>query len=276
MQEIRYTVDSWSTWFSKLTIKPCFVVREHVNDDTIGLHTVDEGLDVGEVISTYETKALNNLLGYFYVAIATTHDPRNNGDFAGCIVYNKNVYGNMIFLFKVDYTSAQNLIDSENNILHFLSKTNTQTSGNLACITEMFIIPPDLIPQSSIEEKTYDTTYKVWILSSSVTADKQDFKLPIAHTTPTGYYEPINKKCYCFPYNYLYVTNNSGNDNIYKYEDFTYTVTEGGIEKIVFNIQGCIATGYSCKLVPEGYKNVSFNTSEELALGKFPVCRLVK
>ena len=40
--EIRFKVDSWSTWFGKLTTKPCYIVREHVNDDTIGLHTIDE------------------------------------------------------------------------------------------------------------------------------------------------------------------------------------------------------------------------------------------
>lgn len=49
--EIVFTVDSWSTWFCETTIKSCFVSREHVNDDTIGLHTVPENLDVGEMIS---------------------------------------------------------------------------------------------------------------------------------------------------------------------------------------------------------------------------------
>ena len=48
--EIKYTIDSWSTWFSYWTAKSCFVKREHVNDDTIGLHTVPENLDIGEVI----------------------------------------------------------------------------------------------------------------------------------------------------------------------------------------------------------------------------------
>lgn len=49
--EIHFTVDSWSTWFKSTTVKSCFVSREHVNDDTIGLHTVQENLDVGEIIS---------------------------------------------------------------------------------------------------------------------------------------------------------------------------------------------------------------------------------
>jgi hypothetical protein len=274
MQEIRYTIDSWSTWFSRITLKPCFVVREHVNNDTIGLHTIDEGLDVGEVICTNEDRAFSNLLGYFYVAIATTHDPRGNGtDFSGCTIYNKNVFGTMIFLIKINYTSTANLTSSMNTLLHFLHLTNTHKTGDLSCISEMFVVPPDIIPNSSLEEIDLDSGYdKIYLPSQNIQADRLDVKIPIQKTTPSGYYVPFNNKCYCYPYNYLFVTNNSGNDNIYKYEDFNFSVTEGGIEKIVFSIFASLGVGYSGKLVPNGYKNVSFNTSEEIPLGKYPVC----
>ena len=56
--EITFTIDAWSTWFSYWTKKNCFVVRQHVNDDTIGLHTVNENLDVGEVIEEQNTEDL--------------------------------------------------------------------------------------------------------------------------------------------------------------------------------------------------------------------------
>ena len=142
MQQIYYTIDSWTTWWEKWSVKPCFVVREHVNDDTFGLHTVDEGLDVGEVICTNTENALSWTLGYFYVAIATTHDPRGTGtDFSGCTIYNKNVFGAMIFLIKIDYTSSANFQTSLNTLLHFLAKTNSQKSGDVSCIQDMYIIP---------------------------------------------------------------------------------------------------------------------------------------
>lgn len=47
---IYYTIDNWATWFDNLNLKQCFVVREHVNDDTIGLHTLPEGLELGEFV----------------------------------------------------------------------------------------------------------------------------------------------------------------------------------------------------------------------------------
>ena len=47
---IYYTVDEISTWWSYWTRKICYVEREHVNDDTVGLHTIPEGLETGDYI----------------------------------------------------------------------------------------------------------------------------------------------------------------------------------------------------------------------------------
>ena len=54
--ELRFTIDAWSTWYDRWTRKPCYVIREHTNDDTIGLNTVPENIDVGEVIAETETE----------------------------------------------------------------------------------------------------------------------------------------------------------------------------------------------------------------------------
>lgn len=43
--EITYTIDSWSTWFDRWQPKTCFVVREHVTNDDVGLHTIPEDLN---------------------------------------------------------------------------------------------------------------------------------------------------------------------------------------------------------------------------------------
>lgn len=71
--EIQYTIDYWSTWFDYWQIKPCFVVREHVNDDTIGLHTIPENLSVDEVV----TESVDEYNGFSdcYIAVSTTYEP---------------------------------------------------------------------------------------------------------------------------------------------------------------------------------------------------------
>lgn len=75
--ELRFTVDSWSTWFDYWTAKTCFVAREHVNDDTIGLHTIPENLDVGEVTcdSLFRSQDMSET---GYIGVLTTYVPRFN------------------------------------------------------------------------------------------------------------------------------------------------------------------------------------------------------
>ena len=78
-------------------------------------------------------------------------------------------------------------------------------------------------------------------------------------------FQPKNNKCFVYPYNYLFVSNNNGSNNIYKYEDFT-------TENCVFENQFSIAIGGSGRLVPKNYKNMSTNDDEALATGKYPTC----
>ena len=42
--------DVYQTWAMNITAKACYVEREHVNDDTVGAHTIPEGLDTGEYV----------------------------------------------------------------------------------------------------------------------------------------------------------------------------------------------------------------------------------
>lgn len=82
--EIQYTIDYWSTWFDYWQKKACFVVREHVNDDTIGLHTVPENLDVGDLICDYyrndNTVSVDE---WFWIVIASNYDPISGDHWAG-------------------------------------------------------------------------------------------------------------------------------------------------------------------------------------------------
>jgi hypothetical protein len=52
---ISIKTDVWQTYQFELTYKKVFVEREHVNDDTIGKHTVDEGLEIGEYVINSST-----------------------------------------------------------------------------------------------------------------------------------------------------------------------------------------------------------------------------
>lgn len=102
--EIHYKIDSWSTWFSYWTPKNCYVVREHVNDDTIGLHTIEEGLDVGEVVTDSIDTDLD-MSNNCYIVISTNYTPALHMDegvsYNGTRLYNKNFFASQLCFFDI-------------------------------------------------------------------------------------------------------------------------------------------------------------------------------
>ena len=51
MTEIKIETDVIQTWLFDYTVKSSFVEREHVSNDTVGLHTVPENVELGEYTS---------------------------------------------------------------------------------------------------------------------------------------------------------------------------------------------------------------------------------
>ena len=58
---IYFTIDVWQTYYFDLTFKPCYVEREHTNNDAIGANTLPENVELGPYITTNETSFTNNI-----------------------------------------------------------------------------------------------------------------------------------------------------------------------------------------------------------------------
>lgn len=228
--EIRFTVDSWSTWFDKWTAKPCFVSREHVNDDTIGKHTVPENLDTGDPIQVYEQEDAS-LSQYNWIGVMSSYNPASSTQFSGITVYNNLVYGKQIHLF---YASP---ITNLSNLVLYLLDCNYQ--GHIADVSDIFIIPSALIDQTTLTQNTGTVGGESY---SFYTAPYSDTVTSYTSTVPKQYsftdYQPKNNKALCYPYNYLLVTNNVGSQNIYKYEDFSNQNNATFITELALTIGG--------------------------------------
>ena len=298
--EITFTIDSWSTWFEKVTTKPCFIVREHANDDTIGINTIPENLDVGEVREN-DSVIYEGLGNQFYVAIETSYLPKEKSvnnlnpvdkeglSFSGVTQYNGNFFGNKVVIFPTTGNVPVPTIDPENpdeandpatvnyfeNINHFIYRINWD--GHIADIRNMYIVPKLLIPSNRISwSKAYyqipsqaKDTFVWGELSASVYPIIDTIQIQNYYSFDD--YTPKNNKLYCYPTNYLYVTNNIGAFNIYKYEDFYFdNIEDVGI--IVFNLMLALQIGVSGRLVPQNYKKIEDNLDESLPLAKYPTC----
>jgi hypothetical protein len=271
--EITFTVDAWSTWFDKWNKKVCFINRQHVNDDTIGLHTIPENLDVGEVVqeSITEDLAYANEYGY-WIAVASNWKIKdgstgaellesNKGtQYAGITVYDNTVFGTQLFFFHI--TALSSFAD----LVLLLLRTNAD--GHIEDVENIFILPDVAIDQSKLQNHTAkvisdENTFSFYTMSYDMSPEK--FNTEIDKITSFSDYTPKNNKCFVYPYNYLFVSNNQGSNNIYKYEDFN-------TEKCIFENQFSIAIGGSGRIVPKNYKGMASNDDEALALGKYPTC----
>ena len=89
--EIRYTVDSFTTFNKDLTYENCFVIREHVNDDTVGAHTVPENIDVGDIIAK-DTSDFSDLAAANYLIAIETNAVPTTGSWSYTNVEPRNQY----------------------------------------------------------------------------------------------------------------------------------------------------------------------------------------
>jgi hypothetical protein len=271
--EITFTIDAWSTWFDKWQKKVCYINRQHTNNDTIGLHTIPENLDVGEVVqeSITEDEVYGNDTGY-WIAVASNWQIKDGSDgteildsnkgtqYSGITVYDNTVFGTQLFFFHI--TSLSSFV----NLVLLLLRTNSD--GHIEDVQNIFILPDLAIEQSKLTEHTAkvisnENTFTFYTMSYDLTPEK--FNTVINKITAFSDYTPKNNKCFVYPYNYLFVSNNQGSNNIYKYEDFN-------TETCVFENQFALAIGGSGRIVPKNYKGMATNDDESLALGKYPTC----
>lgn len=251
MTEIQIKTDVYQTWFNDIQIKQSFVEREHVNDDTIGLHTVPENLETGDYVNATEP-IQSNLGEENYICIAVSDDIIDSSQ-------NNHIYNGIA-------SGLIYMIVNSINALNFILKEYA-SEGKSSNVSAVFMIPKQFnpsptwinIPNSQLQYAYIGDTNNSYNLTA------------VSITTPTklaGEFEPKNNKLMTFPYRYLLASNNAGCDVTYKYEDFKYSNTTG----FGFNVKGNINPGCSIKYVPTYYKNKDgLNYEESFNGAKFPI-----
>jgi len=268
--ELRFTIDAWSTWYDRWTRKPCYVIREHTNDDTIGLNTVPENIDVGEMIAETETEDSTYTSDTaYYIAVQSSWKIKDGSDgtgtesdkgsqFSGISVYNKSVFGTELFLIKI--TNTNDFV----NLGLFLLRTNSD--GHIADVDNIFILPDISVSQASLTSHSAsvgDKSFTFYTIPYSITA--KTFNSIVLRPSSYSGITIKNNKCFCYPYSYIQISNNQGSTNIYKYEDFANS-------NCTFENQFSVSIGGSGRIVPLNYKGMVTNDDEALPLGKYPTC----
>ena len=149
---VRFSIDVWSTFFEDWTQKPCLVEREHVNDDTIGLHTIDEGIAVNRFISTDSTSAVGDDAGW--IIVECNWDPATYHDFELISIVNNNVYGNALYVFRNSETSQSNGPGWDQLALFLIACTN---NAKIDAINNIYQVPYNCILASQMTAQNFTT-----------------------------------------------------------------------------------------------------------------------
>ena len=230
LTEITIRTDVFQTYQFDLTYKSCYVEREHVNDDTVGLHTIDEGLGTGDYIcNSLDTYLFNNIRFVIQVGGSKDNPVPNKATNVNGIIQPGSFY------VCADYSDFVNAIQTVDNQIGWE-------------VINAYMIPADFLD--------YNLSGYWTGKDSPVTKTKTVTK----QSTLDGY-TPVNHKCLVYPFQYLLETNNNGGSNILKYEMFTTS-------DMTFNIKGVSTLGGSIVSIPTNYKEG--NEVNMLVAGKFP------
>lgn len=253
MTRIYIETDAIQTWLFDYTVGSSFVERQHVTDDTKGLHTVPEGLELGEY--KVAKRNANESLLVKTLVIATTVDI-NSEDYANIAGTTYNGVFSGVKYYKVTPEQCNKIIK------------DLADEGKSDAIVSIFTVPSLFI--SSTAKGTYSEVdagdsvdYGAWINTFGVDEE------PIEKPTTIDGYTPKNNKLFTYPYCYMLMSNNAGGCAIYHYEKFD---SPDGANKCDFRIYSALTPGMSIRIVPRYYNGTTNNNDEGLNLGKFPIC----
>lgn len=286
---ISIRTDVWQTWQFDLTYKPTFVEREHVNDDTIGLHTVPEGLDLGEYLIKEHTQ-LNIVneqpssgVAKWWVCFAVTNPPYNSMTLPD----SDHLIGDTpTGLYHFAVPADASLLSLGTVLLFYnAAKDGIVPEGVTAdAIVNIYMIPHTCVDRTSHQTwtHTYEGGTPLSVDVYSVINKKVFSNVAITQSnTLAGSFTPKNKKLFTYPFSYLYVSNKSGQDVIYKWEDGkTNSSPASGKtgQEYKFDTALVPTASLSAKLYPTTYKGITISTPSEspwnygISYGKLPVC----
>ena len=247
-------LDVMQTYQFKWTIPPCFIEREHVGDDTIGLHLVDEGLELGEYVSNLSMKTTN--IDQLAVVIQSSVDLRDD---AFAATHFGALFGEVFSgfpLFVVDSSDAGVL-----KIFEILKKLSDR--GMADAIQAMWMCPKGILPITWDEPTEEGMAGNVYFLGST-SPNTSEIGMG-TDRVPLDGYTPKNNKLYSYPYSLVYVYNNMGEGAVFRYEQFTDHTPR-------FKLTGNYDINPTMRLIPLNHRGYSEDNESAVSLAGYPTC----
>lgn len=186
-------LDIFQTWFPDCEVPACNVEREHVNDDSIGAHIRDEGFSVGEMKVQYSVYDYLTL----WLAVASAAEPLNDGAYVNVAGdnYQKLPSGTSVTVFDP--------VTQMGEFKRFMNELSN--NGQQDAVSAVYMVPAEIVPGVSSKENGVGGA---WVDASKPTR-KETLEWSMGYTTLDGY-TPKNNKLYCYPFEYVEISNMAG------------------------------------------------------------------
>lgn len=223
--ELVLELDLMQTWMFDYSLKQCFVEREHVSDDTRGLHLNPEpAMDLEYIYDSFATNILSSSNQVYIVLLVSAMPMPSRSDnwYAGG---GQPVSGTM---YMNQYSACKVLLFKmwDNGLAQFQRMVSFYNS----CGCADAIVDAYTVPRTSIDG-TYVVSYDPWpagtvnkpvvyTISDNCPLKLQDYAFS-KPTTVDGY-TPHNNKVLTYPYCYLEVGDFTGRKQDYRWEFFMH------------------------------------------------------
>lgn len=252
--ELFLEMDVLQTWYFEMNLLPSFVERETVASDKVGEHTIDEGLELGELVTRHHdtidmgTSEMDILI---METIEGTYGRKINGVYSGLQI-------------KAISSEKYGALNS------YLS--SLEASGTLDKVVAIWQYPSALV--HSIEAG-YNQRIKLEIVDGLRTGSTVVIDPSVVDYDTEGYNTIKNNKMYTFPFVSMYVTNNAGNSAVYRLERFISSDamdSKNRWYKPEFTMFGAISPEAPVKIAPCHYEDVGEMYDYGITSAPFPAC----
>ena len=234
---------------------PCMVERQHTTTDNPGEHTLDEGLDVGEL-----TNLNCNLMdpGDFCIMVMCSINPASTTKEQAEVMALPYMYNRVFSGIKFWAVDSADWAEWGNQL------ETLNTLGQIDSIVAMWMYPKALVKLGG--EDTWSNGNLVHVVEGAVPMSNSALETVLSRPDKIGAHTPKNKKLLAYPYNFVWATNNQGKSAVYRYER-----AEGGAG-LKFRMSGALGPEAGVHLVPVDYDGQPFAYSESLDIGNYPTC----
>lgn len=279
--EVFFVIDTIMTYVSTgiVSLHNCWIDRQTVWDDTVGVNLMPENVDLGDYIFN-ECKDLTPALNNYCILMAifiqgevktntgsSTTDPTTGGPIT--TVTNDVTGGFVEGMYSAATIRAFPM--TKDALDHINRQLTNYVNDNQADNVYLYMAPKYVV--STDPDYKIDSNGEIITGSSSMTAASVtipniaggDTEISNRGDNLNGY-KPRNAKLLTYPYNFLSVSNNNGGTLNLRYEYFDGTPT--------FQIDICAQSPVSAVLRPKNYEGTgrTRDPNKSLALSGYPMC----